>query len=62
MPLVYADIKKRGAREWVVKIDKIPEDKDHNSMAGPNSIRRRARNTMTPCLWSHNSTLKYVEH
>ena len=30
----------------------------HNSTGGPNFIRRRGRNSMTPCLWGRNSTWK----
>ena len=30
----------------------------HNSTGGLNFIRRRGRNTMTPCLWGRNSTWK----
>ena len=30
----------------------------HKSTGGPNFIRRRGRNSMTPCLWGRNSTWK----
>ena len=30
----------------------------HNATGGPNFIRRRGRNSMTPCLWGRNSTWK----
>ena len=34
------------------------QTRGHNSTGGPNFIRRRGRNSMTPCLWGRNSTWK----